>query len=203
VTVDEPEEADRGALILAPAAPGRTGNRFVLNLYGGSDRLGTSPDAARRVLQRLDKEGIRGRLRVVAVEDDEPEAGTPEVAGRAEPAEAPQSLAAGWQALADTFPDDWSHCYAEVVLDSSDYLERAALLLAPANPLRPAGELTILRFRAARVVGYGISEGMTRRCLERLDSEGITGRVGVLRVVSDDRPVGTQGPVWRIGGQSL
>jgi hypothetical protein len=206
LTVDEPEEADRAALILGPAAPGRTRNRFVLNVYGGRERLGTSPELARRVLLRLDQEGIRGRLRVVATEGDEPAEAAPdeyapEAVGRA--AAAPRSLAASWQALADTFPPDWSHCYAEVVLDSSDYLERAALLLAPANPLRPDSRPTVLRFRAARVVGYGVSAGMARRCLERLDAEGITGQVRVLRVVSEDRPVGTQGPVWRIGGQSL
>jgi hypothetical protein len=205
--VDEPEEADRAALILGPAAPGRTANRFVLNVYAGRERLGTSPDVARRVLARLDREGIRGRLRVVATDGDQPAEAAPEeyaptVDGRAE-AEAPRSLAASWQALVNTLPPDWSHCYAEIVLDSSDFLERAALLLAPANPLRPDARPTILRFRAARVVGYGISAGMARRCFERLDAEAITGRVAVLRVVSEDRPVGTQGPVWRIGGQSL
>ena len=89
------------------------------------------------------------------------------------------------------------------MLDSSDYLERAALLLAPANPLRPDARPTVLWFRAARTLGYGVSAGMARRCLERLDAEGITGRVSVLRVVAEDRPVGTQGPVWRIGGKAL
>jgi ribosomal protein S25 len=208
LTVDEPEEADRAALILGPAAPGRTGNRFVLNVYGGRERLGTTPELALRVLRRLDEEGIRGRLRVVATEGEEPAEAAPEehapsAAARGRPEEAPRSLAASWQALVDTFPPDWSHCLAEVVLDSSDYLERAALLMAPANPLRPDERPTVLRFRVARVVGYGVSAGMARRCLERLDEEGITGRVSVLRVVSEDRPVGTQGPVWRIGGRAL
>jgi hypothetical protein len=208
VTVDDPEEADRAALILGPAAPGRTGNRFVLSVYTGPERLGTSPELARRVLLRLDREGIRGRLRVVATEGDEPAEPAPaeyapQVAARGEAGESPSSLAASWQALEDTFPPDWSHCYVEVTLDSSDYLERSALLLAPTNPLRPDGRPTVLRFRCARVVGYGVSAGMARRCLERLDAEGITGRVAVLRVVSEDRPVGTQGPVWRIGGRSL
>jgi hypothetical protein len=212
LTVDEPEEADRAALILGPATPGRTGNRFVLNVYGGRERLGTSPELARRVLLRLDQEGIRGRLRVVATEEDEPADAAPEEyapsvaarpGAREAPEKAPRSLAASWQALVDTFPPDWSHCYAEVVMDSSDFLERAALLLAPTNPLRPDARPTVLWFRAARVVGYGVSAGMARRCLERLDAEGITGRVNVLRVVSEDQPVGTQGPVWRIGGRAL
>lgn len=208
LTVEEPDEADRAALILGPAAPGRAGERFVLNVYTGPERLGTSPELVGRVLSRLDEAEVRGRLRVVETEGAEPAEGAPEeyapsVSVRGRDLEAKQSLAAGWQALADTFPPDWSHCYAEVVLDSSDYLERAALLMAPANPLRPDDRATLLRFRAARVVGYGISERMAKRCLERLDAEGITGRVNVLRVVSEDRPVGTQGPVWRIDGRAL
>lgn len=194
LTVDEPEDADRAALMLGPAAPGRSGQRFVLNVYGSRERLGTTPDLARRVLKRLDDEGIRARLRVVPAGDDEPVADAPAAPLR--------SLGAAWLALLDTLPPDWSHLYAEVALDSSDFLERAALLLAPANPLRPTG-VTRLRFRAARTLGYGISAGMARRCLERLDAERITGRVSVLRVVSEDRPVATQGPVWRIGGQSI
>ncbi|HEY7196065.1 MAG TPA: hypothetical protein VH306_02650 [Gaiellaceae bacterium] len=205
LSVDEPEDVDRAALILGPATPGRTGNRFVLNVYDGRERLGTSPDLARRVLKRLDDEKIRGRLRVVVTEGQEPAKELPPQApteGTRAPEETHRSLGVAWQALVDTFPPDWSHAYAEIVLDSSDYLERAALLLAPANPLR-VEDLVHLRFRCARVVGYGISAGMARRCLERLDREGITGRVSVLRVVSEDRPVATQGPVWRIGGQSL
>jgi hypothetical protein len=194
VTVDEPEEIDRAALILAPATPGRTGNRFMLNLYDGRERLGTGPELAQRVLRRLDDEGIRGRIRVVATDGDEPEVPVPR--------QTTPSLAAAWRGLLETFPPDWSHAYAQVELDSSDYLERAALLLAPANPLRMNG-LTDLRFRVARSLGYGISAGMATRCLERLDREGITGRVTVLRVVAEDRPVGTQGPVWRIEGRSL
>ena len=44
---------------------------------------------------------------------------------------------------------------------------------------------------------------MVRRCLERCDAAGITGRVEVLRVLSDTRPVGTQGPVWQIEGRMV
>jgi hypothetical protein len=42
---------------------------------------------------------------------------------------------------------------------------------------------------------------MVRRCLERCDGAGIRGRVTVLRALSDTHPVGTQGPVWQIGGR--
>jgi hypothetical protein len=44
---------------------------------------------------------------------------------------------------------------------------------------------------------------MVHRCLERLDEEGIRGRVRILRALSDTQPVGTQGPVWRVGGRSV
>jgi hypothetical protein len=202
LTVDEADEVDHAALILGPAGPGRAGNRFVLNVYDGPERLGTSPDLARRVVRRLDQEGIRGRLRVVQTEDGEPVEEREAAGATPGPRRSTASLADAWQALVETFPPDWSHAYAEIDLDSSDYLERAALLLAPANPLRLDGP-TNLRFRIARTVGYGVSAGMARRTLERLDREGITGRLGVLRVVAEDRPVGTQGPVWRIGGKSL
>jgi hypothetical protein len=44
---------------------------------------------------------------------------------------------------------------------------------------------------------------MAARCLERCDQDGMTGEVEVLRVLSDTNPVGTQGPVWLIGGRSV
>ena len=42
---------------------------------------------------------------------------------------------------------------------------------------------------------------MVRRCLERLDERGIDGTPTVLRVLSDTKPVNTQGPVWYLGGK--
>ncbi len=59
------------------------------------------------------------------------------------------------------------------------------------------------RFRVAHSFGYGAAPGMVRRCLARLDEEGIPGRVRVLRALSDTHPVGTQGPVWTIGGKAV
>ena len=44
---------------------------------------------------------------------------------------------------------------------------------------------------------------MTRRCLERLDEEGITGRLRILRALSDTKAVATQGPVWYVGGKAV
>jgi hypothetical protein len=193
--VEEPEDLGRASLILAPATPGRSADGYVLDAYGGPAPVGASPELVRRVLARLDQEGIRGRLVLLGSEETAP-------ATASEPAGTEESLVAAWGAVVETFPPDWSHCYAEVVLDSSDYIERAALLMAPTNPAG-LGVLTALRFRAARELGYGVSAGMARRCLARLDGEGITGTLKVLRVVSDDHPAATQGPVWRIAGRSV
>jgi hypothetical protein len=102
----------------------------------------------------------------------------------------------------DALPPDWSHALVRVHLDSSDYVDRAALLLAPANPRLVDGRST-LEIRVARRIGYGISAEMLRRCFERLDHESITGRVELVQAVSDAHPVSTQGPVFRVGGRSV
>ena len=44
---------------------------------------------------------------------------------------------------------------------------------------------------------------MVRRCLARLDEDGIPGEVRVLRALSDTHPVGTQGPVWYVEGKAV
>jgi hypothetical protein len=195
VTLEEPEDAERAALILASAAPGRSGSTFRLHVASGGGRAGATPEMVRRVLRRLDAEGIRARIKLAGYQ-----------AQAAEPAAAepdrPGLLAAQWDALAARLPSDWSDLYAEVELDSSDFLERGALLLAPVNPAR-YGKSATLRFRAARNKGYGVAAGMARRALERLDEEAITGRVRVLRVLSGTDLAATQGPIWRIGGRGV
>src|SRR5215208_1637213 len=121
-------------------------------------------------------------------------------------AKAPQrrrpSLVEQWDSLQTELPEDWSDLWVEVELTSSDHLERGALLLAPVNPAR-AGKRLAYRFRVARRFGYGASEEMARRCLERLDQEGITGEVRILHALSDSKPVSTQGPVWYVGGKAV
>ena len=112
------------------------------------------------------------------------------------------TLVESWDTAIAELPSDWSDLYAEVELDSSDYLERGALLLAPVNPARVKEQLAY-RFRVARVFGYGASAEMTERCLQRLDAEGISGHFHVLRSLSDSKPVATQGPVWYVGGQAV
>src|SRR5437762_3162918 len=95
-----------------------------------------------------------------------------------------RALPDDWAEARLKLPADWSDLYAEVRFTSTDYVERAALLLAPVNPARYGGP-NALRFRCARTFGYGAAPGMAGRCLERCDEEGITGEVEILRALSD------------------
>jgi len=188
LVLDDAAQADRAALILGPLTPGRTGASFRL----AADRT-RDPE---RVLARLDEERIGGRLELAGTEQRE----APRAPGR--PTVAPRALAEQWDELMERLPPDWSDLYAELELDSTDFLERAALLLAPVNPAHYGGPRTF-RFRCASDKGYGVAEGMARRCLERLDGERITGRLRALRVLSSTAHVATQGPVWRSGGRAV
>ena len=109
-------------------------------------------------------------------------------------------LVEAWEALVAELPQDWSDVFGQIELTSSDDLDPAALALAPINPSR-YGQTPGFRFRCARTFGYGASPGMVRRCLERLDERGIDGTPAVLRVLSDTKPVNTQGPVWYLDGK--
>ena len=189
LTADDEDKAERAAALLAPINPGRRGK--TVRFYAARRGAGPSPDAVERLLPRLDAERVRGTLELL---------GTDEAEARAEISRA--SLAETWDEALDALPADWSDIYAEVELVSSDWLERAALLLAPVNPARAGGK-PVLRFRVARVQGYGASPEMTRRCLERLDHEGIRGELRILRVLSGTEHVATQGPVWYAEGRAV
>ena len=177
--------------MLAPAGPGRRGPeiRFATTRSAG----GVTPDHLRRLLARLDAERIRGELAFVSTRAPEP-ARAPTPAGA--------SLAASWDDALAALPDDWSDLLVELELTSTDHVERGALLLSPVNPARHGGP-TGLRFRCARRFGYGASPGMVRRCLTRLDDAPIRGRIRIVRALSDTKPVGTQGPVWYVGGKAV
>ena len=189
--VADERQAARTAAILGPTNPGRSGStiRFVA-ARGGA---GVGPDAIARLLNRLDRERIAGTLTMAHARERE----APADAGDRRP-----SLAASWEHELAGLPDDWSDLHAQVDFRSSDQLDRAALLLAPLNPTR-YGEETGFRFRAARLFGYGASPQMVRRCFERCDEERIVGRIEILRVLSDTKPVATQGPVWYVGGKAV
>jgi hypothetical protein len=197
LTLEEPEEADHAALILAPATPGRSGSAFTIHVHDGTKGLAPTPELVRRVLSRLDDAGIKGRLRLT-----EHERPTPAATAAVSSAPERLTLAGSWDALLLRLPPDWSDLYGEVELDSSDYLDRGALLLAPINPARAPGPASF-RFRAAKRQGYGAAPVMTRRAFERLDDEGLTGRVRILRVLSDTSAPFSQGPVWREDGRAV
>ena len=177
---------NRAAALLGPLNPSRRG--YELRFHVARDGSAPGPEAVKRLLRKLDGERVVGYLALLDVTRTE------EVA-----AEVPTTLAQSWDAALATLPPGWSDLWAELGLDSSDYLERAALRSAPLNP-RAGGDRATLRFRAASRFGYGASAGMVRRCLERCDEDGIRGTVQVLRVLSDTVPVQTQGPVWYVEG---
>ena len=182
-------QRQRALALLGPASPGRVGTtiRFTTSRSG----IGVGPEAARRLLRRIDEERISGTLTLVS-SDEAPAA----------PAIVRASLAAEWEASLAVLPSDWSDLLCELELTSSDHIERGALLLAPLNPIQGTGRPGF-RFRCAHTFGYGASSGMVRRCLMRLDEGRIPGEVRVLRAMSDTHPVGTQGPVWRIGERAV
>ncbi|MBA3329401.1 MAG: hypothetical protein H0T39_00765 [Actinobacteria bacterium] len=153
-------------------------------------------DGLAALLERLDAEGAGGRLELLSTRE-RAAVGPSRRAARTGPA----TLAAAWEGALAELPPDWSDLYGEIELGSTDYLDRAALMLSPVNPSRAGGPG--FRFRCARVYGYGASAEMVRRCLERCDAEGITGQVRILRTLSDTRPVATQGPVWYVGGKAV
>jgi hypothetical protein len=181
-------ELPQAAGLLGPLQPTRAGRE--LRFY--ASRVGTtaSPGAVARALARLDEEGIHGELHVLATTET-----------TVVPPPAPrESLVGQWDAAVETIPEDWTDVYAEIELTSSDHLDPAALALAPLNP-SAFGRTAGFRFRCARRFGYGASPQMVRRCLTRLDERGIPGQVRILRTLSDTKPVGTQGPVWYVGGK--
>lgn len=189
LTFPRPESRSRAVGLLASAAPGRVGDdlRVTVHRAGG----GVGPDGLERLLRKIDAEGIRGTLSL---------AGTTERQTAAPVART--GLADAWALALAGLPPDWSELHCEVVLSSSDHVDRTALLCSPLNPARERGR-SALRFRVARLQGYGASPEMARRCLERVQEEGIPGRLTLLRVLADTDHVATQGPVWRVGGRAV
>lgn len=189
LAVDDDTRIGRAAALLAPAGPGRMGK--AIRLYTARRGGGVGPEAVRRMLKRIDDEGIGGTLTLVSTGEAAPEP----VISRA-------SLAAEWDAALAVLPSDWSDLLCDLELTSTDHIDHGALLVSPLNPIQSTGRPGF-RFRCAQSYGYGASPEMVRRCLARLDEERIPGEVRILRAFSDTHPVGTQGPVWRIGERAV
>jgi hypothetical protein len=189
LTVADEALAERAATLLGPSNPGRLGR--MIRIAVARSGAGFGPEAARRLLKRIDGERIQGELRLRGTQ----EAAPTELRHR-------ESLRAQWERALAALPPDWSDVYGEVRLDSTDYVERAALLLAPLNPSRYGG-VAALRFRCAHHFGYGVSPEMAARCFERCNAERITGEVEIVHALSETQPIGTQGPVWLVGGRSV
>jgi hypothetical protein len=189
LTLPRAGQRERAALLLSPATPGHVGEtlHFSVRRSGG----GIGPDQCTKLLGKLDAERIRGTLALLETVERELHEESPS-----------EELATAWAQAVAGLPPDWSDLYCELDLDSSDYLQRAALMLAPLNPAR-VPDRSAFRFRVAQSFGYGASAQMTARCLERVDAEGITGRLTILRALSDTHNVATQGPVWRVAGKAV
>ena len=188
--IADEEDAERALALLAPAGPGRSG--YAIRFYVQRTNSAIGPEAVRRLLRRIDEEGIIAELAL-----DKTDAAAP-----TKPVE-PATAASAWDAVVATLPADWSDLLCEIGLTSTDYIDQAALLMAPLNPYQTDSGTPGFQFRVARTFGYGASAGMVRRCLTRLDDAGIPGDVRVLRALSDTHPVGTQGPVWYVGGKAV
>ena len=188
--VEDPAAIPDASSVLGPLGPGRTGNelRFAVSRRGGA------PEQLRNLLGHLDRKRVWGTLALVDTSRTE--------ARTAERPPARVALAERWDAEVAKLPPDWKDLLCELELDSSDFVARAALLGAPLNPTRHP-DASVLRFRASSGGGYGTATVMVRRCLERMDAEGVTGEVRVLNALANTDNVATQGPVWRVAGRSV
>ena len=185
-----PEHADRAAALLSPAQPFRA-TPTTLRFASSRDGHAPSPDAVTRLLRRLDEARVRAQLELAGSHVPEPRA-----------VQATVLLAEAWRAALAELPPDWSDLYGELRFESSDYIEPGATLCSPINPRRD-GARAAMRFRSARRAGYGASPEMVTRCFTRCDDAGFIGEVEVLRVMSDTRPVATQGPTWLVSGTNF
>jgi hypothetical protein len=189
---EQPGDHSEAARILGPMNVGFVGGELAFSVRRAGGASG--PEAARRLFGRLDEARIWCLLEQRGVGEAAPRLDEPE--------DVHGSVAETWDAELDALPSGWSDLLCLLELDSSAHLTRAALICAPINPTRSRDSVGFT-FRCARTAGYGVAPGMARRCFEQLDSEGIGGRVSVLRSLSDTHNVATQGAVWYVGGKVL
>jgi hypothetical protein len=84
------------------------------------------------------------------------------------------SLAGDWIRVQKELPAGWSRAELRLTAASDDAADRAAALLAPAQPFRPSP--TVLRFASAKDGSATGPDGVTR-LLRRLDEARIRGHV--------------------------
>jgi len=106
LTLEEESHAERAAALLAPANPGRHGRiiSFAVDRRGP----GIGAEALRRLLKRLDDEGIEATLNLRSVQKAAPE----ELRRK-------ETLLAQWERRLTGVPAGWSDIYAGVRLDST------------------------------------------------------------------------------------
>jgi hypothetical protein len=194
IRVADRTRASRAATLLGPLGPGLSGEELHVRV---TSQGASGPSLARRLLVRLDAEGITGTLELAG----SAAADTPTPHEPVEEAVSP-SLAGAWDELAAALPDDWSDLLCLVEFRSSDELAPAALELAPLNPSRHEHGRGF-RFRVARRFGYGAAPQMARRCLARLDEAGIPGRLRLIEALADTKPVLTQGPTFVVSDRAV
>ncbi len=196
LTTEQPSDLPRAAQVLGSINVGKVGSALVFHVTRAGGVQG--PQAAKRLFERLDNERTWCTLEQSRVELAE----TAPEQTHADAGPSRRSVAESWDAALAPLPDDWTDLLCEIELESSDYLDRTALLCAPLNPTREASRLAFT-FRCSGRSGYGASRSMARRCFERLDDDGIIAETRILRVLSDTDNVDTQGPVWLVGGKTL
>ncbi len=197
LTTEQPGDLPRATRVLGSINAGKVGSTVVFHVSSAAGPHGVQ--RARRAFEHLDRGRIWCNLTQSAVlVAAEPATHDPDAAT----APAPAGVAESWDEALAPLPSDWTDLLCELEIDSSALLDRTALLCAPLNPAR-SGSRVVFTFRCSGRSGYGVSRSMARRCFERLDDEGITGRTRVLRVLSDTDNVDTQGPVWLVGGKTL
>jgi hypothetical protein len=193
LTTEQPQDLARVAQVLGPMGAGHVGEGLVLHVRRAGGAQG--PEAARRLFRRLDEERIWCVLRREGVAE------SPSAPVATAPVEE-RPLAQQWAEELAALPEDWGSLLCEIEIRSTDLLPRVALLCAPLNPTRDRTRRAFT-FRVAKRAGYGASIGMTSRCAERCDEEGIPGTMRVLRLFSETDNVATQGPVFPVGGRAL
>ena len=86
-------------------------------------------------------------------------------------------LAGQWEQLEAALPASWSEARLQLSLEEPEKLERAAVLLAPLQPL--LGDQEAISIRIARD-GSGPSGETVRRAFARLDAERLHGTVEIV-----------------------